>query len=242
MRVSFGFQPVLVLLCILGASVGALLPSQVHAFEFRFAAGIGKHVAPNGQGQVAGSRLVPVHYSQPDRELKRSSGTVLARRWAMTRARVQAEADWLQSCEKGACRDWRAATWRKLVSRVEAVPQAVQPALVQEIVNGNIRYLRDEATDDHWANPLSTLLRGAGDCEDHVLLKRAVLTAAGYRETDTRLLILETASGAGHMALEVDADTILVLDNRYRSPRTERSLAGDRVAAIATDRGYFSIR
>ncbi len=88
MRVSFGFQPVLVLLCILGASVGALLPSQVHAFEFRFAAGIGKHVAPNGQRQVAGSRLVPVHYSQPDRELKRSSGTVLARRWAMTRARV----------------------------------------------------------------------------------------------------------------------------------------------------------
>ncbi len=168
--------------------------------------------------------------------------TPLARRWARARHRLQAESDWLASCARGACRDPRAARWHKTVALVRAAPFASRPALAQRLVTRAIRYLPDRPTDDHWATPLATLLRGAGDCEDHVLLKRALLIAAGYDEAETRILILRTASGGGHMVLQVGGKTPLILDNRYRYPVSPKTLTGDRIAAVAVNQGYFSVR
>ena len=240
MRVVSGFLWMLVCLCFLGA--GAVYPSEVFALDFRNASASARHETANKREQDIRSLPLTARFANPIPELKKRSDTVLARRWAMTRARVRAEADWLRSCEIGACRDQRAEAWLNLVGKVKSVSRVKQPALVQKLVFGRVRYLKDRTTDDHWANPLSTLLQGTGDCEDHVLLKRTVLTAAGYPEAGTRLLILVTASGAGHMALEVDADIPLVLDNRYRLPRTVRSLRGDKVAAVATEQGLFSLK
>lgn len=211
------------------------------AAELKRAAHIVNHVTAAKAAGRTGDAFQTVALTGPTSKLTRRSNTVLARRWAMARARLAVEADWLSSCERGACRDPRAATWLKTVSLIRSVPRLERPALVQKLFSHRIRYERDPSFDDHWATPLATLLRGAGDCEDHVLLKRAVLMAAGYGDTDTRLLILQTASGTGHMALEVDGPQTLVLDNRYRYPTNTRSMTGDRVAAIATGQGYFTL-
>ncbi|MEM9632397.1 MAG: transglutaminase-like cysteine peptidase [Pseudomonadota bacterium] len=171
--------------------------------------------------------------------LKARSNTVLARRWSMARPRLEAEKNWLRSCEKGACRDPRADTWHKAVSLVRASPSQSRPARVQQLISRGIRYVRDKATDDHWATPLSTLLRKAGDCEDHVLLKRAILEAAGTEPTDTRLLILKTAQGEGHMVLQVLGNRQVILDNRFRYPVDAKHLGQDRIAAVVSGDGFF---
>ncbi|MET1412346.1 transglutaminase-like cysteine peptidase [Roseibium sp. HPY-6] len=210
--------------------------------EFKRAAEIAHHIPQTiletGREPVIKASL----QADGGQEFIRRSDTVLARRWAMTRARLDAEAMWLNSCTRGACRDPRAAIWSKVVAHVKSVRSAQQPALVQKLFSGSIRYVRDSEADDHWANPLSTLLQGAGDCEDHVLLKRAVLISAGYRAADMKLLILQTASGTGHMALEVETGQTLILDNRYRYPMSERGMQGDTLAAVATVRGFYLAR
>ncbi len=167
--------------------------------------------------------------------------SALARRWAHARARIRSEADWLNSCDRGACRDPRAEIWARTVAIVRDASFHTRPAVAQQLFNRNIRYAADRRTDDHWATPLQTLLRGAGDCEDHVLLKRAVLMSSGYQETATKLLILETADGIGHMVLHVDGRHPIILDNRFRRPVSSAALKGDRLAAVAADSGYFSV-
>ena len=168
--------------------------------------------------------------------------TPLARRWAMTKSRVREEAGWLNSCTLGACRDPRAAAWQRTVDLVRATAPMSRPALVQQIVSRNIRYVGDRSGDDHWASPLTTLLRRAGDCEDHVLLKQAILTAAGFASTQTWLLILETSTGGGHMVLQVLGSRPVILDNRYRYPITPDRLQDNRVAGLVTDRTFYVVK
>ncbi|WP_299472389.1 transglutaminase-like cysteine peptidase [uncultured Roseibium sp.] len=231
---------VFLLTLAVAAFVGTVLPAK--SVEFKRAADVALQLT--WSAPETGRKPVIKASVQADagQEMIHSSNTVLARRWAMTRARLEAEAAWLNSCARGACRDPRAATWSNVVALVKSVRPLQRPALVQSLFSSTIEYVNDSAGDDHWANPLSTLLLGAGDCEDHVLLKRAVLISAGYREADMQLLILHTASGTGHMALQVKAGQTLVLDNRYRYPVSERTMTGDTLAAIATDRGYYLVR
>ncbi|MES0812344.1 transglutaminase-like cysteine peptidase [Roseibium sp. SCPC15] len=229
-------------LTILGLAAlifGAVLPSSLHASEQV------RSINPDNAKQISFPspypEVVPILVS-PDTnplELTARSDTVLARRWAMTRARLEAEKNWLNSCQRGACRDIRANIWHKVVSLVRESPSQARPARVQQLISRGIRYVRDAARDDHWATPLSTLLRKAGDCEDHVLLKRAVLEAAGSEPTASRLLILKTARGEGHMVLQILGDRPVILDNRFRYPIDARRLGQDRVAAVVTDDGYF---
>ena len=166
------------------------------------------------------------------------SDTNLARRWAMASQRIKEEAAWLASCSNGACRDPRAAAWHSAVAVIKAAPKHTRPALTQHILTRAIRYVPDDLADDHWASPLHTLLRKAGDCEDHAILKRALLISAGFDEEDLRLLILRTPDGGGHVVLEVAGSQTPILDNRFRIPVTPAHLSRDQVAAVATGDGY----
>lgn len=201
-------------------------------------------VLPNS-GHGAHAKAPPVHLaaSHAGLDFNRRSDTTLARRWGISRPRLEAEADWLASCSRGACRDRRIEPWMKAVALIRATPRKSRPARVQALLSRRIHYVSDRAIDDHWANPLATLLSRAGDCEDHALLKRAMLMAAGYSDAEVPLLVLETAEGQGHMTLLVaQSDHVLVLDNRFRIPVRLGSLAKDRVIAVASGAGYFVAR
>lgn len=224
------------------ATAGLTSAGAAAAAEFSRAANAGRHF----QFTVAPGRPDPqlkqTAFSSDVSGFEKRSDTVLARRWSRARARLAAEAGWLSSCGHGACRDRRAAVWQRAVARVKSSPRHGQPALVQAVLSQRLRYVRDSALDDHWANPLATLLSGAGDCEDHVLLKRALLVAAGYREDTLRLIVLETAQGQGHMVLQITGDQSFVLDNRSRYPVPAEALKDDRVVAVATGAGFFLVQ
>jgi len=88
------------------------------------------------------------------------------------------------------------------------------PDLVQRVdrsVNKRIRYQGD--TGDSWAAPQDTLTRGAGDCEDYALLKRAILIASGFPEEHIVLLIVrDVIARRDHAVLLVHDSEWLVLD------------------------------
>ena len=61
-------------------------------------------------------------------------------------------------------------------------------------VNRLIRYRPDRATYgqlDFWANPSTTLNRGAGDCEDYAILKMAVLADAGIPRSAMSIVVVK---------------------------------------------------
>lgn len=213
------------------------------ASELKRLADISRINSHNGQGVRANVQPVSLAASHAGLDFNLRSDTTLARRWGMSRPRLEAEADWLASCSRGACRDARVEPWMTAVALIRAVPRKSRPARVQAFLSRRIHYVSDRAVDDHWANPLATLLGRSGDCEDHALLKRAMLMAAGFSDAEVPLLVLETAEGQGHMTLlVVQSDHALVLDNRFRRPVRLASLGKDRIVAVASRAGFFVAR
>lgn len=243
MRYGSGLRRGLAVLFFSSLAFAAGVRAGVEASEVERLTDIVRGLPKNGKEIRVATLPATVAIGRSAPDFKRRSDTALARRWGMSRPRVEAETDWLASCAQGACRDARVAPWMKAVAVIRAVPRENRPALVQTLLSRRIGYVSDRAVDDHWANPLATLHRRAGDCEDHALLKRAMLMAAGYSDAEVPLLVLETVKGQGHMALLVArADHMLVLDNRFRAPVPLGALGRDRVVAVASGAGYFAAR
>ncbi len=121
--------------------------------------------------------------------------------------------------------------WDAAVERVRLAADPIREA--QRLVHHRIRYRLDRPGHDHWQTPLQTLARGAGDCEDHAILKRALLLDAGVDPETVSLLFVRTARGFGHVLVQVETeDGVRILDNRTRAQRIGRLLPGDQVLAV----------
>jgi predicted transglutaminase-like cysteine proteinase len=138
----------------------------------------------------------------------------------------------LARLERAITREERADSdiWQQAVDRVRRAENPVREA--QRLVHHSVRFRWDRPGRDHWQTPLATLMRGAGDCEDHAILKRALLLEAGVDADDISLLFLRTASGAGHVIVQVEtASGTRIMDNRTTAQRIGRLLPGDQVLA-----------
>ncbi|WP_375568826.1 transglutaminase-like cysteine peptidase [Ahrensia marina] len=138
----------------------------------------------------------------------------------------------LARLERAIAREERSESraWRAAVERVRRAEDPIREA--QRLVHHNVRFRWDRPGRDHWQTPLATLSRGAGDCEDHAILKRALLLEAGVDAEDVSLLFLRTASGTGHVIVQVDtASGTRIMDNRTTAQRIGRLLPGDQVLA-----------
>lgn len=87
------------------------------------------------------------------------------------------------------------------------------------IVDRSIQSLNDwlvAGYDDYWMTPLETLRRGAGDCEDHAILKYFVLKHLGVPEKSLCLVAVSTAEkNNGHAVLVVSTSKgRFALDNQ----------------------------
>lgn len=121
--------------------------------------------------------------------------------------------------------------WARAVERVRNAADPVREA--QRLVHHAVNFRWDRPGRDHWQTPLETLARGAGDCEDHAILKRALLLEAGVNAEDVSLLFLRTASGAGHVIVQVETENgTRIMDNRTTAQRIGRLLPGDQVLAV----------
>ena len=107
----------------------------------------------------------------------------------------------------------QAGPWSELLGEANRVARGNPFVMVNSWVNWHVRY-REEA-GDNWADALTTLRRGYGDCEDFVLAKVALLSALGVSSDDMFLVLLRDARGADHAVLAVRrAGGFYILDNR----------------------------
>lgn len=130
----------------------------------------------------------------------------------------------------GTCSTGADRALQRAIERVRAASDPIREA--QRLVHHQIVYRNDRAGDDHWQTPRETLARGAGDCEDHALLKRELLLEAGIDPSSISLVFLRTANNVGHVIVRVDTESgPRILDNRTTAQRINRLLPGDEVLA-----------
>ena len=157
---------------------------------------------------------------------------MLSTRLARLEREILEEQDRLSRCDKENCaaeNDKKA--WHAAVERVRQADDPIRE--VQRFVHHTIRYRWDSPEKDHWQTPLETLARGQGDCEDHAILKRAFLVAAGVEERKISLVFIRTARGLGHVIVQVETEQgTRILDNRTNAQRIGRLLPGDEILAI----------
>jgi len=116
-------------------------------------------------------------------------------------------------CRTAACATGVGALLTKAALKAEGQPALEALTLINSAVNHLIRYRSDAA--DHWATPVETAARGAGDCEDFAIAKLWLLRSIGYAPDQLQLVILrDTRTSVFHAVLAVHVnDRRYILDN-----------------------------
>ncbi|WP_127524358.1 transglutaminase-like cysteine peptidase [Mesorhizobium sp. Z1-4] len=179
--------------------------------------------------------------------LFKSIGIPFGKLPAMERMRsveMDIEAGFLNNCASHGC--WRAA--RSLNTLIRDKAQGGFTRLLTSVntgVNKLIRYQPDRnayRVTDFWANPSTTLNRGAGDCEDYAILKMAVLAEAGVPRSAMSIVVLRDQSRAVYHAVLSIRTTQgnLILDNVRDDILTDDELP-DYVPlySLSGDRGHI---
>jgi predicted transglutaminase-like cysteine proteinase len=117
-----------------------------------------------------------------------------------------------------------------LLRSARALAPAAQLQVVNRFFNDQIEFAHDLQVwgqTDHWASPLETLHKGAGDCEDYAIAKYFALLAVGMPAARLRLVYAQAQLDDGpaqpHMVLAYypsDAGEVLILDNLVDAIRT----------------------
>jgi predicted transglutaminase-like cysteine proteinase len=119
----------------------------------------------------------------------------------------------------------REGPWSEMLAQANEVTGGNPLEMVNTWVNWHVRY-QDDAGADEWADALSTLERGAGDCEDFAMTKMALLSALGIPADDMFLVLLRDRRNSEHAVLAVRRNGgFYILDNR-----TDRLQAADEIA------------
>jgi predicted transglutaminase-like cysteine proteinase len=119
-----------------------------------------------------------------------------------------------------------------LLQEVSPLDELARLERINEFYNRHVLFSDDGVvwgTHDHWASPLETLARGAGDCEDYAIGKYFTLLAAGVPGVRLRLVYVRALIGGPgglltpHMVLAYHATPgaePLILDNLISEVRT----------------------
>jgi predicted transglutaminase-like cysteine proteinase len=144
-----------------------------------------------------------------------------------------------QTCERSA---------KILSAIINEEPKAGFTRLLSSVnssVNRLVRYQPDRAGYrqlDFWANPSTTLNRGAGDCEDYAILKLAVLAEAGVPRSAMSIVVLrDQRRGVYHAVLSIrTTQGNFILDNVREEVLPDVELP-DYVPlySVSRDRGYI---
>jgi predicted transglutaminase-like cysteine proteinase len=128
---------------------------------------------------------------------------------------AKAPIGWVQFCNDnpGEC-DARSGDARDVVLNAKAWSDLVR---INRWVNDHIKPVTDLehwGVVERWDYPTD----GYGDCEDYVLLKRQMLTKAGWPRSALLVTVVRDKKGDGHAVLTVKTDKgELILDNQNES-------------------------
>lgn len=127
-------------------------------------------------------------------------------------------------CRTAACASGIDALLTKAARKAEGQPALEALTLINSSVNHLIRYRSDNG--DHWATPVETAARGAGDCEDFAIAKLWLLRSIGYAPDQLQLVILrDSRTSAFHAVLAVHVEgRRYILDNLSNRVLTDDAL------------------
>ncbi len=94
--------------------------------------------------------------------------------------------------------------WQKLLRDGTGQAEAANLKRVNDFFNRRIRFDEDLtvwAKSDHWATPMETLGRGAGDCEDFAIVKYYSLLLLGIPDEKLRLVYVQARLGGVHSSI-----------------------------------------
>jgi len=144
------------------------------------------------------------------------------------------------SCHTVACSTGIGGTLGR-AARMAATENAFEGlALINSSVNNLIKYRADGA--DHWATPVETAARGAGDCEDFAIAKMWLLRSIGYAPEALQLVVLkDTRTGYYHAVLAVHVNgRNYILDNMSNRVSTDAAYANYKpIESFAGDRTFI---
>jgi predicted transglutaminase-like cysteine proteinase len=152
------------------------------------------------------------------------------REWRKIMTNVKAEVRDLERCRAHPDK-CRRAEWEfeAIIGEAKNQQGRAKIALVNERVNGKIRYKSDQVESgvaDTWNLALASLTKNAGDCEDYALAKYAALHQAGTPDADLRIVLVhDNAVRQDHAVLAVRHDKQwLILDNRWNTLYEDKEL------------------
>jgi len=142
-------------------------------------------------------------------------------KWLELARRLEDERVQLALCDgdRERCVSPAALRFLAIVDQARARDGRARLGEINRAINLAIRPVSDLAQYgeiDVWSSPLSTLRRGAGDCEDYAIAKYVALRQAGIAADDLRILIFrDTIRGEDHAVAAARLNgRWLLLDNR----------------------------
>ena len=94
--------------------------------------------------------------------------------------------------------------WQKLLKDGTGQPETANIRRVNDFFNRRIRFDEDQrvwAQSDHWATPMETVGRGAGDCEDFAIVKYFSLLLLGIPDEKMRLVYVQARMGGANSSI-----------------------------------------
>lgn len=116
----------------------------------------------------------------------------------------------------------RVTQWREIVFSAKSASVNEKLELANTFFNERIAWEPDDYiwnTEDYWATPIETLLKGQGDCEDYAIAKYTSLVLMGIPPESLRMVYVKADNNGitqAHMVLawyEMPTSEPLILDN-----------------------------
>ena len=148
-------------------------------------------------------------------------GPVLEK-WLGVEREVDDERRVLKICEenRASCQSRAALEFLAIVENGRTLGGRARLGEINRAINLKIKPMTDLAlygAEDVWSPPLTTLAKGAGDCEDYAIAKFVALQQAGVSSDDLRIVIMrDDIRDEDHAVVAARLDgTWLMLDNRH---------------------------
>lgn len=110
--------------------------------------------------------------------------------------------------------------WKKMIDNASTLSTQDKLKRVNEFLNRRIRFGEDQqiwGQSDYWATPMETIGKGAGDCEDIVILKYFTLRNLSIPDNQLRLIYVKARIG-GEGSTITQAHMVLAY---YPTPNAE---------------------
>ena len=153
-------------------------------------------------------------------------------KWRRAAPDIQAAEDRLRDCARQACGDARLTAIASAAVMLKHAPESLRNHAVLAMVRRLVRYEKEPNGRDVWQDPLTTLRRGRGDCEDYAILAMGLLRLAGVPAERLSLeLYFNRRTAVGHATIAIASSKHKVILDPVRAQKPRLKSQKDKIMA-----------